>query len=134
MIKNLLLRLRYKKRVFFIAEQVAEAALVKPRTGYAYKGIAVFQSKPNEWSLTHLATGHNIFYVRGDLQLAMQIGRELADGGDWRRTPEDDEHYMWGLFLLAQDAYKKYAACGMAFQIHVGMDSLTARTAGLLNT
>src|SRR5271154_5226172 len=52
--------------------------------GHVYRGVGLFERKPNIWDLFHLGTGHlifkNIYGKRGDV---FSIATEIAEMTDW---------------------------------------------------
>jgi hypothetical protein len=59
--------------------------------GYTYRGLGLWIAIdgspkgriPPQWSLSHLGSGHNLCYIKGDVATAFPIATEIAEAGDW---------------------------------------------------
>jgi hypothetical protein len=68
---------------------------VGPVGGWLYKGLGLFVLgpvvrdeaaqllMPNEWSLTHLNTGHQVCRLIGSRSLVFRMGKDIADCTEW---------------------------------------------------
>lgn len=79
------------KTIQVAAKQRGQSILVR-HDGLFYKGIFCFEEKDSidyNFSLTHSNTGHRIYGVVGTENIALEIGRMIADLSDWSFTSLD---------------------------------------------
>ena len=98
-------RRHWTRATFFISA----AGAVHIVSGWTYKGLGIYQRKPNDWSITHLGTGHKLFLVTGKMERVMRIARRIANAADWHfnAMPENPEVYF-ALMDIVRREYMKY--------------------------
>ncbi len=135
-IRKFTTRLKWRKEHFWIAHRgEGSVPSMKRVQGYVRKGIGVHQTFDNCWSVTHLGSGHNMFYIRniGGLHVALLAGTDLSSAINWQFNKINDEKIKEAVFRVLRGVYAHYRNRGFAFTEIQDTSEACAESATVLN-
>lgn len=129
-------RMKWRKKWYWIADRGDNGVPTMKRVkGYVRKGIGVHQTFDKCWSITHLGSGHNMFYIKnyGGLHVALLAGGDLCESINWRFNNTNDAQVTESVRRVLRAVYAHYKKRGFAFTEIQDSNAACLESATVLN-